>query len=350
MDAFTDVEAMLLDARVHAYAALWSDMSTCDEDEQYAHMSHEVTAQSDGNLQLRRDDAHNRYIVAARPLFPGDVILRCLVSVLEGVSDYAIALQLPGLLEKEPRLGLLHAGIVTTPASMTSLFVMKYPAGVVGIVRNNCYLEKGVDGKQHASISLVGSMFQHSCCFNAGRYISGATVIHVATRVIPVGDEVRLCYGCCEDMKEQRGFTCSASGCHMENWRSSMTCLHALGEVIPSLAVTPNVLTPSLRTFREFYAAVEAVSPYLSEARVQAWADAMAPKDVAALILLVVPHSCASCGGDSNDGALLQCARCKAAKYCSAICQKRHWTSHKATCNDWTLFCKLLLDSRVHCV
>ena len=47
---------------------------------------------------------------------------------------------------------------------------------------------------------------------------------------------------------------------------------------------------------------------------------------------------CASCGMPSADmaGAPLKCARCKAAAYCSAACQKQHWKrgGHKVACNE----------------
>jgi hypothetical protein len=37
---------------------------------------------------------------------------------------------------------------------------------------------------------------------------------------------------------------------------------------------------------------------------------------------------CAQCGID----APLRCARCGNSFYCSATCQKQHWTSHKPSC------------------
>ena len=47
---------------------------------------------------------------------------------------------------------------------------------------------------------------------------------------------------------------------------------------------------------------------------------------------------CASCGKPAADmaGAPLKCARCKAAAYCSAACQKEHWKrgGHKKECNE----------------
>ena len=41
--------------------------------------------------------------------------------------------------------------------------------------------------------------------------------------------------------------------------------------------------------------------------------------------------ACASCGGCSG-AALKRCARCHSVKYCSATCQRAHWTVHKASC------------------
>jgi hypothetical protein len=31
---------------------------------------------------------------------------------------------------------------------------------------------------------------------------------------------------------------------------------------------------------------------------------------------------------------MLRCSRCKAAFYCDAACQKRHWQEHKAACGE----------------
>jgi hypothetical protein len=44
-----------------------------------------------------------------------------------------------------------------------------------------------------------------------------------------------------------------------------------------------------------------------------------------------VPHrACAACGKEALQ--MLKCSRCKAAFYCDAACQKRHWQEHKAAC------------------
>tara|TARA_R110002003_G_scaffold110_5_gene9295 strand:+ start:7427 stop:7861 length:435 start_codon:yes stop_codon:yes gene_type:complete len=47
---------------------------------------------------------------------------------------------------------------------------------------------------------------------------------------------------------------------------------------------------------------------------------------------------CALC----NKPAALTCSRCRAATYCSAVCQKAHWREHKQTCNTANL------DQTVH--
>ena len=39
-------------------------------------------------------------------------------------------------------------------------------------------------------------------------------------------------------------------------------------------------------------------------------------------------RTCASCGKQALQ--MLKCSRCKAAFYCAAACQKRHWREHKA--------------------
>jgi hypothetical protein len=46
------------------------------------------------------------------------------------------------------------------------------------------------------------------------------------------------------------------------------------------------------------------------------------------------PDVCAGCGSDAGPTGkiLLMCARCKDRKYCSAECQKQHWSIHKKLC------------------
>jgi hypothetical protein len=43
---------------------------------------------------------------------------------------------------------------------------------------------------------------------------------------------------------------------------------------------------------------------------------------------------CAACGAKRLQ--MLRCSRCKAAFYCDAACQKRHWREHKAACGAAT--------------
>ncbi|KAJ4340756.1 hypothetical protein N0V95_007430 [Ascochyta clinopodiicola] len=47
------------------------------------------------------------------------------------------------------------------------------------------------------------------------------------------------------------------------------------------------------------------------------------------------PEACAECSArHGQDGStLLQCARCKDRRYCSSVCQKKHWKIHKKLCN-----------------
>jgi hypothetical protein len=47
-------------------------------------------------------------------------------------------------------------------------------------------------------------------------------------------------------------------------------------------------------------------------------------------VLDVPQRICAACGKQQLQ--LLQCSRCKAAFYCDAACQKRHWREQKAAC------------------
>jgi hypothetical protein len=46
------------------------------------------------------------------------------------------------------------------------------------------------------------------------------------------------------------------------------------------------------------------------------------------------PDVCAGCSGTHGEdgGALLQCSKCKDRKYCSVVCQKKHWKIHKKLC------------------
>ena len=41
-------------------------------------------------------------------------------------------------------------------------------------------------------------------------------------------------------------------------------------------------------------------------------------------------RTCATCSKMALK--MLRCSRCKAAFYCDAACQKRHWREHKAAC------------------
>ena len=44
--------------------------------------------------------------------------------------------------------------------------------------------------------------------------------------------------------------------------------------------------------------------------------------------------ACAECGSSTNlsGAAFMRCSRCQIAKYCSALCQRKHWAAHKASC------------------
>jgi hypothetical protein len=44
-------------------------------------------------------------------------------------------------------------------------------------------------------------------------------------------------------------------------------------------------------------------------------------------------EQCSCCGRE--DIALLLCARCRATKYCSKVCQVKEWPIHKLACNVW---------------
>lgn len=41
---------------------------------------------------------------------------------------------------------------------------------------------------------------------------------------------------------------------------------------------------------------------------------------------------CANCHLAKNNVTLMQCSRCKSAKYCDATCQRMHWPIHKNVC------------------
>jgi tetratricopeptide (TPR) repeat protein len=41
---------------------------------------------------------------------------------------------------------------------------------------------------------------------------------------------------------------------------------------------------------------------------------------------------CAECGEEGGDFSLKECKACMSVKYCNAICQKKHWPTHKKEC------------------
>ena len=41
---------------------------------------------------------------------------------------------------------------------------------------------------------------------------------------------------------------------------------------------------------------------------------------------------CAFCGKVDEERSFLRCSKCKLARCCSQICQKRHWNMHKNDC------------------
>ena len=42
---------------------------------------------------------------------------------------------------------------------------------------------------------------------------------------------------------------------------------------------------------------------------------------------------CGGCGAnEGKEGALLQCGKCKAQRYCSLECQRKYWKVHKRSC------------------
>jgi hypothetical protein len=58
-------------------------------------------------------------------------------------------------------------------------------------------------------------------------------------------------------------------------------------------------------------------------------AAAAAPARMPASFLL--RHTCDACGSAPTE-RLKRCGSCRAARYCSAACQRAHWAEHKATC------------------
>jgi ankyrin repeat protein len=57
-------------------------------------------------------------------------------------------------------------------------------------------------------------------------------------------------------------------------------------------------------------------------------------RSTAATATVTQTGGCAACGGGSvpSGAAFKRCSRCKTVKYCSALCQRTHWSVHKASC------------------
>jgi radical SAM protein with 4Fe4S-binding SPASM domain len=83
------------------------------------------------------------------------------------------------------------------------------------------------------------------------------------------------------------------------------------------------------------------------DAHAHAHATQMARQNIQKNLEPKIKYNCASCGKRDDSGKLLKtCSRCKAAYYCGATCQKRHWTAgHKVDCSHhWMM---PLLDAKI---
>lgn len=90
-----------------------------------------------------------------------------------------------------------------------------------------------------------------------------------------------------------------------------------------------DLLCPN-RHFQETFRRVRVVDNYFGIAVDAATSHAVAGSALGAAPAepLVGATLCQHCGGPGN----VRCSRCKAARYCSDLCQKAHWSVHKGTC------------------
>ena len=56
------------------------------------------------------------------------------------------------------------------------------------------------------------------------------------------------------------------------------------------------------------------------------------PRQDATFCLVGDTRRCYGCGELFEREALMRCAKCKVAYYCTRACQRRHWAAHRAPC------------------
>ncbi len=313
-----------------------------DTDADFHYMKGLITTESSGKLELRNHATKGRYVVAATSLRRGDVILTTSKVSFQETSDLGLALLLPQIFERLPdmcRLQPRASGTQTDAAVLTSLFVFPYVAMAVSIVRNNCF-DAGVDvdGSRTMTLSVAGSMFQHSCKMNACQYNVEDREVFVCTQDVRAGEELFVTYGLCSKL-EPWGFEC-AETLHTINFQQSKTHWERTVEVVPELKsiCARNVIIPTIDTFRRFYDAVELVTRFADRANVEMFGNKMMR-----VLGRPAPHvikPCASCSAP----AALTCSRCKSAVYCSTACQRLHRRDHRASCDPWPLLHSIILD------
>jgi len=325
-------------------------------DGDFERLSALVDFDSRGKLGLGRRPVYGRYVFAKEALKRGQVVLIAPAVHFKKPSDIGIVLMLPAILDRLPDLYRLTARAVERLRDITTARLLKdwlglnYPARALSIIKNNCFDTLNDERVHGVSLSVTGSMFQHSCKANMfNHFQDDGNEVFTCLRDISAGEELCIAYTMdCSATRGRWGFECAETS-HAANQRCILVALMGIEGALQRARSSKeyNIRVPAIDTIELLHAAMDVVVPGIEFSVTKEFAEGMmklkfASSFSATSILTEVGSACEACSAPSAS----YCAQCKTVAYCSKACQRRHWKEggHKEKCL-WAVFLQRIYDS-----